>query len=101
VDLPQSHLRDKLHNGFVLRGYVLVADTISAESFGSWEREYVRADERVRLRWNSDVWLFTLMTGNTFQQTVARAPSKLSGAGLDQFLDRLESPNVRDESFQS
>jgi hypothetical protein len=95
VDLLQSHLRDKLHSGFVLRGYVLVAETISAESFGSWERDYVRADERVRLKWNSDVWLFTLMTGKTFQQTVTKAPSKLSGAGLDQFLDHLESRNAR------
>jgi hypothetical protein len=101
ADLLQTHLRDNLHDGFVLRGYMLVAETSSAQSLGSWEREYVRADERVRLRWNSDTWLFSLITGSTFQRTVDKAPSKLSGAGLDAFLDHLESPAVRDEPVRS
>jgi hypothetical protein len=101
ADLQQTQLRDNLHDGFVLRGYMLVAQTNSAESLDSWEREYVRDDERVRLRWNSDTWLFSLITGSTFQRTVVKTPSKLSGAGLDDFLDQLESPKVRDESFRS
>ena len=97
-DLQQVHLRDKLRNALVLRGFVLVAERSDAQSFGSWERDYRRTGNRVRLSWNSDTCLFTLKSGSTFQRRVAKGASKLVGAGLNDFLDHIEAPAVHNPS---
>ena len=75
----------RLHDGLLARGYVVETEFDSPDSFGSWYKDYIRPDQRVRLLWDGrDQW-FVLQGGKQWRDLAIRRPSELAD-GIDEFL---------------
>ena len=89
--LQQTDLRDRLHGALVAVGFVMVAERNNPESYGSWQRDYVRGGALVRLTWNSESWHFTLEGGKSLRKLATKVPGDLSGSGLAEFVARIDA----------
>ena len=81
-----AKLGARLHEGLLARGYAVEASLDSPESFGSWYKDYLRSDRRVRLIWDGrDQW-FVLQGGSTWRDLAIKRPAELVASGIDEFL---------------
>jgi len=86
-----ADLRVLLDEGLLARGYAVEATQENPESFGSWYRDYVRGEKRVRLIWDGrDRW-FVLQGGKKWHDLAIKRPADLSGDALDEFLAHADS----------
>jgi hypothetical protein len=92
--LQQIDLRNRLHSALVAVGFGLVAERNDAESYGSWQRDYVRGGELVRLTWNCETWYFTLEGGKSFHMLATRRPGDLSVSGLAEFIALIDAADI-------
>ena len=91
--MQQTDLRDRLHEALVARGYAMVAERNNPQSYGGWQRDYVRGARRVRLTWNSERWCFTLEDGKSLGMVVTKSPPDLLGNGLAEFIAHIHTPS--------
>jgi hypothetical protein len=89
--LQQTDLRNRLHDALVAAGFVMVAERYNRESYGGWQRDYVRGGEPVRLTWNDETWYFTLESGKPLRNLAAKAPGDLSGSGVAEFIANIDA----------
>jgi hypothetical protein len=81
-----ADLRVLLNEGLVARGYAVERTQENPESFGSWYRDYVRGEQRVRLIWDGrDQW-FVLQGGKEWRDLAIKRPADLVGSALNDFL---------------
>jgi hypothetical protein len=84
--LQQVDLRNRLHSALVAVGFVLVVERSNPESYGGWQRDYVRGGELIRLTWNNETWYFTLDGGKPLRTIASKSPGDLSATGLAEFI---------------
>jgi hypothetical protein len=79
-----------LDEGLLARGYAVERTQENPESFGSWYRDYVRGEQRVRLIWDGrDQW-FVLQGGKEWHDLAIRRPADLVGGALHEFLTHAD-----------
>lgn len=82
---------DHLNRAFLERGYCIEYEQ-KPESFGSWYRDYVRGDRRLRLIWDGrDRW-FVLQGGTTWRDLIIQTPSELEQNGIEAFFAHAGEP---------
>ena len=92
--LQQTDLRNRLHDALVAVGFAMVAERHNPESYASWQRDYVRGREQVRLTWNGESWHFTLEGGRSLRVLAIKGPADLSGSGLAEFIARIHGADI-------
>jgi hypothetical protein len=92
--LQQTDLRDRLHGALVAVGFVMVAERNNPESYGSWQRDYVRGGDVVRLTWNCETWFFTLEGGKSLRRLATKSEGDLSGSGLAEFIAGINGADI-------
>jgi hypothetical protein len=75
-------------------GFVMVTERDNSEGYGSWQRDYVRGGELVRLTWSSESWHFTLEGGRPLHALATRSSPELSGSGLSEFIARIDAADI-------
>ena len=89
--MQQTKLRDRLHDALVARGFAMVAERANSESYGGWQRDYVRGGRRAQLTWNSERWCFTLEDGESLGRVATKTPPELLGNGLAEFIALIDA----------
>jgi hypothetical protein len=89
--MQQTELRDRLHDALVTRGFAMVAERANSESYGGWQRDYVRGGRRAQLTWNSERWCFTLEDGQSLGRVATKRPPELVGKGLAEFIALVDA----------
>jgi hypothetical protein len=89
--MQQTDLRARLHDALVARGFAMVAERANSESYGGWQRDYVRRGRRAQLTWNSERWCFTLEDGQSLGRVAAKRPRELAGKGLAGFIALVDA----------
>jgi hypothetical protein len=92
--LQQIDLRNRLHSALVADGFVMVAERHDSESYGSWQRDYVRGSGRVRLTWNCETWFFTLEGGKSLRRLATRSEGDLSASGFAEFVASVHGADL-------
>ena len=89
--MQQTDLRDRLHDALVAHGYSIVAERDNPQSYGGWQRDYVRGGRRAQLTWNSERWCFTLEDGESLGRVATKTPPELAGKGLAEFIALIDA----------
>jgi hypothetical protein len=92
--LQQTDLRNRLHSALTADGFVMVAERHDSESYGSWQRDYARGGDKVRLTWNCETWFFTLEGGKSLRRLANRSEGDLSGTGLAEFIASVNGADM-------